>query len=83
MNDLEGRVCEIVSGVMGVSREQLNRDSSPDTIRVWDSLRHMNLILALEQEFQVEFSDEELVELLNIGLIVDTLQEKYGVAPGG
>ena len=56
--------------------EQLNEDSSPDTVENWDSLKHMNLILALEEEFNITFSDEEIVEMLSVKIIVKTLKEK-------
>jgi len=61
---------------MEVPLEQLNEESSPDNVKNWDSLKHMNLILALEEEFDVSFSDEEIVELLSVEIIVETLKEK-------
>ena len=69
------RVVKIVSQVMEVPLEQLNEESSPDTVKNWDSLKHMNLILALEEEFGVQFADEQIVEMLNIELIILTLRE--------
>jgi len=75
---LLNRVLKIVSQVMEVPLEQLNEESSPDTVKNWDSLKHMNLILALEEEFDVTFSDEEIVELLSVEIIVEVLKEKRG-----
>ena len=61
---------------MNVSVEQLDEDSSPDTVKNWDSLKHMNLILAIEEEFAIAFSDEEIVDMLSIRRIVEILEEK-------
>ncbi len=61
---------------MGLSVEEIREDSSPDTIEAWDSLRHMNLVLALEEAFGVQFTEEEIVEMLNVQLIVDILKDK-------
>lgn len=72
---MKDRVYKIVSQIMDVPIEQLNGDSSPDTIENWDSLRHMNLILALEEEFGVQFTDEQIVIMLNVELIVINLEE--------
>ena len=69
-------VLEIVSQVMGVPKAKLNDDSSPNTIENWDSLKHMNLILALEEKFSVSFSDEEIVSMLSVRGIVDTVSKK-------
>jgi len=73
---LKDRILKIVSQVMDIPQEQLNEDSSPDTVENWDSLKHMNLILALEEEFNIIFSDEEIVEMLSVKIIVETLKEK-------
>lgn len=73
---LEKKIFKIVSQVMEVSLEQVNEDSSPDTIEKWDSLQHMNLVLALEQEFKISFSDQEIVEMLNVKIIMETLKTK-------
>ena len=73
---MKNSVFKIISQVMNVPLEQLNEDSSPDTVDNWDSLKHMNLVLALEEEFGVTFSDEEIVELLSVEIIIETLKEK-------
>ena len=50
-------------------------DSSPDTVEGWDSLQHLNLILALEEEFKFSFTEDQMVEMLSVGLIVETVAE--------
>lgn len=47
---MKDKVFKVVSQVMGIPIAEVNMDSSPDTIAGWDSLKHMNLILALEEE---------------------------------
>jgi len=74
---LKEKILKIVSQIMAVPADELNEESSPDTIKEWDSLRHMNLILALEEAFEVQFKDEEIVEMLSVGLIIITLEEKF------
>lgn len=69
-------VLSIVSQVMNIPVEQLDEESSPDTVENWDSLRHMNLILALEEKFGISFFDEEIIVMLNVQIIVETLKEK-------
>ncbi len=60
---------------MDVPVEQINENSSPDTIEAWDSLKHMNLILALEESLNVQFTDEQIVEMLSMELILAVLRE--------
>ena len=70
------RVLGIVSQVMGVPVERLNEQSSPDTVESWDSLNHMNLVLALEEEFGVQFSDDQIVGLLSVEAMIAALADK-------
>lgn len=67
------RVLRIVSDVLGEPMDRLDGSSSPDTVESWDSLNHMNLVLAVEEEFGVQFSDDQIVQLLTVGAIVAEL----------
>jgi acyl carrier protein len=67
--DVEKRVFKVISQVMGVSLAEVDENASPDTIGTWDSLKHMNLILALEQEFGVQFTDRQIIEMISAKLI--------------
>ena len=69
------KVTKIISQIMGVPGNQLDEDSSPETVEVWDSLMHMNLVLALEEEFGVQFSDEQIMQMLDVKRITATLRE--------
>jgi len=73
------RVQRIVADVLEVPLEQVKPESSPDTIETWDSLHHLNMVLALEQEFGVQFAPEEIEQLLSVELVAALLEEKTKV----
>lgn len=73
---MEDRLKKVFSEVFDIPESQINDDSSPDTIEEWDSLNHSNLVMALEQEFQVSFTPDEMIEMLNFELIKIVLKEK-------
>ena len=75
-NKLEDRIKNIISAVFEIPEEQIKDNSSPDTIESWDSLKHMNLIIALEEEFEVEFTDNEIFEMMNYTLIKSIITGK-------
>lgn len=75
MERVDERLKKVMSAVFEVPIEKVNEDSSSDTIDNWDSLRHLNLILALEEEFEVEIPDEEVGNLMNFKLIKLVLSE--------
>ena len=67
MTSIEDRIKSVMSSVFHVPVEKIKDDASPDTIESWDSLKHMNLIVALEEEFRTEFNDNEIFrELFSI-----------------
>ncbi|MCK4881612.1 MAG: acyl carrier protein [Candidatus Omnitrophica bacterium] len=70
------RVANTIAEVMSVPADQINEDSSPDTIENWDSLQHMNLILALEEEFDVKFTDDEIASMVSAKVIAETVEAK-------
>lgn len=76
MDKLDDKLKNVISVVFDLKREQINDNSSPDNIEGWDSLKHMILIGAIEDEFNIQFSDEEMLELLNYELIKIVLKEK-------
>lgn len=75
MQQQEQKLKEVLSRIFNVSLNTITEDASPDTIENWDSLRHMNLVLALEEEFDVEFTDDQVVEILSYKLIKIVLKE--------
>ena len=66
---MEAKIKEVISNIFGTPLNEINGQSSPDTIENWDSINHMKLITALEEEFDVEFTDEEILEMQNVKLI--------------
>jgi|TARA_Y100000294_G_scaffold149032_1_gene145683 acyl carrier protein len=65
-----------MSAVFEISTGEINDESSPDTIESWDSLKHMNMVVALEEEFNVQFTDDNITELINMKLIKVVLLER-------
>lgn len=63
------KIKQVMSAVFEIPVESISDDASSDNIENWDSLRHLNLILALEEEFGVSIPDEEVGNLVNYKLI--------------
>lgn len=63
-----------MANIFGIDGNLINNNSSPDNIDNWDSLKHMSLIVALEEEFEIEFSDDEIFNTMSYSLIVDVLE---------
>jgi acyl carrier protein len=66
----------IAADIFQVAAKRITPEASPDTIESWDSLQHLNLILALEQRFGLEFEPEEIERMTSIDAILAILEEK-------
>lgn len=71
---------EMVARIFGVPAGEVSPESSPDTIETWDSLQHLNLVLALEQQYDIQFTPEEIEQLLSVELIVAFVEEKISAS---
>lgn len=73
---MEQKLKTIMASVFEVDEKEIGEDASPDTLENWDSLRQLNLVSALEEEFSIEFDDEEIAEMLSYKLIRLMVSEK-------
>lgn len=78
MNELSSKIKSVMSLVFEIDESQITEESSPDTISEWDSLRHLNLAVSLEETFKIELSEEDIMELMNFKLIELKIREKLG-----
>ena len=70
------QIRQIAAEVFGVGEERLSPESSPQTIENWDSIQHLNFILALEARFATEFSAEEMEGVRSIADAVALIEKK-------
>jgi len=66
---MENRIKKVMSAVFEIPNIEISEESTMDTIEPWDSLKHMNLVIALEDEFQITIPDEEVGNLVSFSLI--------------
>ena len=76
MKEIQLKIKQIMAVIFDTTEENISDDAEPLKIDKWDSLNHLQLIVALEQEFNIKFSDDELTELLNLVLITTIIQSK-------
>ena len=70
------RLVQLFADVLEVNPAELNDDSSPDTVKQWDSLAAMKLVVAIEEKFNIKLSTREIVKMSTIGRARQTLQSK-------
>lgn len=73
---MKEQIKQIMAAVFETDAGKIPDDASPNTFENWDSLRLINLVTALEEEFEIEFEEEEIGEMLNLELITLMVSEK-------
>lgn len=76
MPDIESKLKEIMALVFKVPAESIHASSSQDDIENWDSIGTIMLITAIEEEFEIEIEQEDILEMLNFQLIQMKIEEK-------
>ena len=73
---MQEKLRQVMGRVFNVSSSSITDESKVETIESWDSLNHINLILALEQEFKTMFVPEEIVQMVSFQEILEVLKQK-------
>jgi acyl carrier protein len=76
-------VRRVAADVFSRPVEELPPSASRDSIAEWGSLAHVNLVLALEQHFDVQFLPEDMMEMLSIELAAMLVEEKLAARHAG
>ena len=76
----DDKLKQVMAAVLRVPADEIDADTSPDTVEEWSSLAHLDLILAIEQEFDVTIPDEEVGDLTSYRLLRLTIDEQEAAA---
>ena len=77
MTPMEQMLRRVVANVLNVKEYEINDDLSMKTLTNWDSTKHMELILSLEEEFEIpQLSTDEIVEMISVVEIKRVLRNK-------
>lgn len=74
--NMPDRVSQVFADVLQVPLEQISDRTSPDNTPQWDSLSAMNLVLALEDEFDLKLSTKEIVAMRSVAIVKRVLRER-------
>jgi len=74
--DLKERLQKVFVTVFDNDAIELTPQLTADDVDEWDSLSHINLMLAIELEFGIEFDSSEIQDFANVGELMASIEEK-------
>ena len=74
--EIFNKLNEIFIDVLDLDECELSDETSANDIEEWDSLSHIQLIVAIEKTFKIKFTSLEIMKWKNVGEMVSTMEEK-------
>ena len=70
------KLSEIFIDVLDLEEVELTDETSANDIEEWDSLSHIQLIVAIEKAFGIKFTSLEIMKWRNVGEMVNSMEER-------
>lgn len=67
---------EVFQDVFDDEKIHVEANTTADDIEDWDSLEHINLVVAIENKFGMKFNMNEVTSMKNVGEMVDIIIER-------
>jgi len=77
-DEIKERARSVLARTLKVSPETISDTASQTQLSQWDSVHHMNVVLALENDFGIEFDAGELPNLTSLPLLVAAIEKHTG-----
>jgi acyl carrier protein len=75
---MEEKLIKIATRVFGLTDGEITMTSTPDNTENWDSLRHIRLILEVEECFNFEMDESEITEIIDLRSLAVTIAKYKG-----
>jgi len=75
-SDLKARLVNILANILGVLPGAITDDFSSEHCETWDSLRQLTLVLAIEDDFQIVFDENEIWSLFSLPALINAVEAR-------
>lgn len=74
--EIHNKVNEIFKSLFKNSDLEIKREYTADNVDGWDSITHLDLIVSVEKEFNIEINGFDVMGLRNVGDLIDLIERK-------
>ncbi len=75
---MDEQIKELVADVLDLDEDEITAELSPDDTEYWDSMNHLRLVTALEEEFDIKLTMDEVQSIENVGDIYAVVKSHKG-----
>jgi acyl carrier protein len=83
MDDIRSEVYRIIAGQFSVEENGFSDKTGPGDLPAWNSLGHLQLVMALEKRFQIRFTADDVMSFEDVGDLVALVERAVRNALGG
>lgn len=74
--EVKEKVIEIIAGILEVQPSEITLESTIGDFPTWDSLGQLNILQSVQDEFEVEFEPEEMMDIEDVNDIIKAVESK-------
>ena len=73
LSSMEKKIKAIMANVFKIEINEINEETSADNVDHWTSLEHVDFLVNLQKEFDIEFTDSQIVEMQSYKTVVQNV----------
>ncbi|MCM1264209.1 MAG: acyl carrier protein [Butyrivibrio sp.] len=75
-SSIKGKLQDVFRDIFGDDKIQLSEEMNAQDIEGWDSLKHISVLAAVQDEFSISFDMDEIMNIDNIGDMIKSIEGK-------
>lgn len=75
-NELLNQINKVFIDILDVEELIINEQTTANDVEEWDSLTHIQLVVAIEKFFKIKFTSKEIQSWINVGEMTDCISNK-------
>ena len=72
---MKKKIIDIVSDILKIKKSYISAKTAMNNVEQWDSLKQMQIIIALEDEFNIKFSETDLSEANSVEKLTNKIKK--------
>ena len=72
---MEQKIKRIFAELLGIEESKINNSSSYNSLEGWDSLKHLEIVSRLEEEFGISISMDDIIAMSDFGKVIKIVQK--------